>query len=142
MMGRQLPKLALVACVFVSAWSAHAQSVHRCDSAYGDASSGLQKCDANTSSMQDARTAQQKRQADQATRKIQAQANAMEKARLKQEAAILAQLQRDEKRLAQANVREEKERIRQEKAAAKKDSERLKLTKPQGLVAKEPKTKK
>ncbi len=134
MMGRQVIALALAACAF--ALPSHAQSVHRCDSAYGDASSGLQKCDANTSSMQDTRTAQQKRQADQATRKIQAQANAMEKARLKQEAAILAQLKRDEKRLAQAKVREEKERIRQEKAAAKKDSERRKLYKPQGFVAK------
>jgi small-conductance mechanosensitive channel len=142
MMGRQVTAWALMVCVAIFILPSHAQSVYRCDSAYGDASTGLQKCDANTSSMQDARTAQQKRQADQATRKIQAQANAMEKARLKQEAAILAQLKRDEKRLAQAKAREEKERIRQEKAAAKKDSERLKLTKPQGWVAKEPKTKK
>ncbi len=89
---------------------------------------------------QDVRTQQQKKETDQSTRKISKLANAMEKARLKEEATTLARLQREEKQLARARQREANAQKAQEKADAKKaEQNALKVYKPKVFIVKVPK---
>ncbi len=92
---------------------------------------------------QDFRTQQQKKEADQSTRKISKMANAMEKARLKDEAATLARLQREEKQLAKARQREANAKKAQEKADAKKaEQNAAKAYRPKVFIVKVPKDSK
>lgn len=89
---------------------------------------------------QDIRTQQQKKETDQATRKVSKVANAMEKARLKDEAATLARFQKEEKQLAKERLREANAKKAQEKADAKKaEQSAAKAYKPKVFVAKVPK---
>jgi hypothetical protein len=106
------------------------------------AHNGAAVCDAAPAKkVQDIRTKQQIKESNQSNRKISKQANAMEKARLKDEAKVLAQFKRDEAKLAKAKAKEEKAKVAAQKAETKKEAERAaKAYKPKVFVAKVPKS--
>ena len=116
----------------VAGWS---QNVYRCDSSYSPV-----QCDGGTTvnarDVGDVRTKEQKRESDQSNRKIRAQANAMEKARLKEEAARQAQHQRDIKAAAKARAKTEAQKNKALKQESKAGSAKEKAKKPKVFVAK------
>ena len=119
----------------VAGWS---QNVYRCDSSYSPA-----QCDGAKLKVDDVRTKEQKRDADKATRKISNKANAMEKARQKEEAAILAQRKREMKAAAKVRAQDaaklkalESKKITQQKNVLRSAPAVVKAKKPKMFVAK------
>ena len=112
------------------------QEVYRCDSRYSAA-----LCDAGAAvNAHDKRSKEQKLETDKSTRKISIQANAMEKARLKDETALVAQLKRAEKQALKSQKAADKAKKAQEKADAKKAADdAVRLYKPKVFVAREAK---
>ena len=97
-------------------------------------------CDTYNNKKVNKRSKEQKLETDKSTRKISIQANAMEKARLKDEAALVAQLKRAEKQALKSQKAADKVKKAQEKADAKKAADdAVRLYKPKVFVAREAK---
>ena len=142
-----MPYFALALLILLSAFNyqaAWAQDVYRCESSYSP-----EKCASNTTALdvRDVRTKEQKKDADQSTRKMRVKANALEKARLKEEAAARAEAKRTLSPEAKAQaILAAKEKAKAKARArykAKKEAEALvlgqqptKAKKPKMFVAK------